>query len=49
MIIFVALRGKIPPVPLVACLVVAFSSRARSWGECSAIHFQPALFFFFLS
>ena len=27
--------------------LVAFSSRARIWGECWTIHFPPALFFFF--
>ena len=29
-------------------LVVAFSSLARIWGECSTIHSLPALLFFFL-
>ena len=28
--------------------VVAFSSLARIWGQCSTIHSPPALFFFFL-
>ena len=28
-------------------LMVAFSSLARIWGECSTIHSPPALFFFF--
>ena len=37
-----------PPFPLTFQLVVlAFSSRARIWGECSTIHPPPALFFFF--
>ena len=27
--------------------VVAFSSHAMIWGECSTIHSPPALFFFF--
>ena len=31
-------------VTMVAFLV-AFSSLARIWGECSTIHFPPALFF----
>ena len=29
-------------------VVVAFSSSARIWGDCSTIHSGPALFFFFL-
>ena len=28
-------------------VVAAFSSLARIWGECSAIHSPPSLFFFF--
>ena len=32
---------------LLLLVVVAFSSLERIWGECSTVHFPPALFFFF--
>ena len=34
-------------VVVVVVVGVAFSSRARIWGECSTIHSPPALLFFF--
>ena len=34
---------------VVVVVVVAFSSLARIWAECSTIHSPPVLFFFFFS
>ena len=41
--------GITPISYLVVVVVVAFSSHARIFGDCSRINFLPALFFFFLS
>ena len=38
--------GGLVVVVVVVVVVVAFSSLTRILGECSTIHFLPALFFF---
>ena len=38
----------LPALVVNIVVVVAFSSLARIWGECSTIHFLPALLCLFL-